>query len=143
MGICARRYSGIMEHYFSIMQAPCQYICPKFPSSVKNRRFFLPFCPQWWLTKGARDYIMKRLRQCCPGFICESAGTGRQARLRCVCLWRVGSSPISRTKGKSFRTFPLLFVNFLLLLHIYVQQFPDLKVWIEGLSPYFISGGLK
>ena len=23
---------------------------------------------------------------------------GRQARLRCVCLWRVGSSPISRTK---------------------------------------------
>ena len=29
--------------------------------------------------------------------ICASAGTGRQARLRCVCLRRTGSSPVSRT----------------------------------------------
>ncbi len=28
---------------------------------------------------------------------CEHAGTGRQARLRGVCLWRVGSSPTART----------------------------------------------
>ena len=29
---------------------------------------------------------------------CECAGTGRQARLRGVCLWRTGSSPVTRTK---------------------------------------------
>ena len=29
--------------------------------------------------------------------LCEYAGTGRQARLRGVCLWRMGSSPITRT----------------------------------------------
>ena len=29
--------------------------------------------------------------------MCEHAGIGRQARLRGVCLWRVGSSPTART----------------------------------------------
>ncbi len=33
-------------------------------------------------------------------WLCASAGTGRQARLRCVCLRRTGSSPVSRTSGK-------------------------------------------
>ena len=34
--------------------------------------------------------------------ICECAGTGRQARLRGVCLRRMGSSPITRTRKKTF-----------------------------------------
>ncbi len=29
---------------------------------------------------------------------CECAGIGRQARLRGVCLWRTGSSPVTRTR---------------------------------------------
>ena len=35
------------------------------------------------------------------------------------------------------------FVDFIDLLRVYVQQFPDLKIWVEGRSPYFISGGSK
>ena len=31
--------------------------------------------------------------------ICECAGIGRQARLRGVCLWRTGSSPVARIKN--------------------------------------------
>ena len=45
--------------------------------------------------------------------ICGSAGIGRQARLRCVCLWRVGSSPIFRTKRKSVGTLVLALFCFL------------------------------
>ena len=30
---------------------------------------------------------------------CERAGIGRQARLRGVCLWRTGSSPVARIKN--------------------------------------------
>ena len=33
--------------------------------------------------------------------ICECAGIGRQARLRGVCLRRMGSSPICRTRKKT------------------------------------------
>ena len=35
--------------------------------------------------------------------VCECAGIGRQARLRGVCLWRMGSSPITRTKKEGIR----------------------------------------
>ena len=34
-------------------------------------------------------------------WLCASAGTGRQARLRCVCLRRTGSSPVSRTTSST------------------------------------------
>lgn len=34
---------------------------------------------------------------------CECAGTGRQARLRGVCLWRMGSSPITRTISNVYK----------------------------------------
>ena len=37
----------------------------------------------------------------CKRWLCASAGTGRQARLRCVCLRRTGSSPVSRTRLKT------------------------------------------
>ena len=39
----------------------------------------------------------------CKRWLCASAGTGRQARLRCVCLRRTGSSPVSRTNWEDRR----------------------------------------
>ena len=49
------------------------------------------------------DRIYRKWYNNCRWLKCERAGTGRQARLRGVCLWRTGSSPVSRTtKETSF-----------------------------------------
>ena len=44
------------------------------------------------------DRIYRKWYNNCRWLKCERAGTGRQARLRGVCLWRTGSSPVARTK---------------------------------------------
>lgn len=44
---------------------------------------------------------------------CECAGIGRQARLRGVCLWRMGSSPITRTRIQSANGVTKPFADFL------------------------------
>ena len=48
------------------------------------------------LTNSKARAIILNVR-CEPDIICECAGIGRQARLRGVCLRRMGSSPITRT----------------------------------------------
>lgn len=45
--------------------------------------------------------MLKYFLQCQGIALCGSAGIGRQARLRCVCLRRTGSSPVSRTRLKT------------------------------------------
>ena len=55
---------------------------------------------------------------------CECAGIGRQARLRGVCLWRTGSSPVTRTKNpecESVRDFTF----YLLPIHYYLNRIRD------------------
>ena len=49
------------------------------------------------LTKAKKNSIINELAFKADIDKCEHAGTGRQARLRGVCLWRVGSSPTART----------------------------------------------
>ena len=44
------------------------------------------------------DRVYRKWYNNCRWLKCERAGTGRQARLRGVCLWRTGSSPVARTK---------------------------------------------
>ena len=46
---------------------------------------------------GKYGYNKTRTDDSAQKWISESAGTGRQARLRGVCHWRTGSSPVSRT----------------------------------------------
>ena len=52
-------------------------------------RLFIDLRKKLLTKKAVEVIILKRLREC---------WNGRQARLRCVWLRRVGSSPISRTK---------------------------------------------
>ena len=51
---------------------------------------------------------------------CASAGTGRQARLRGVCLWRTSSSLVSRTKFETLK--PAWMVGFGVSFFIFDQQ---------------------
>ena len=78
-------------------------------SRVKTGKFahFLLTSPQkkqkinLLTNRGKTDIIFKHLREC---------WNGRQARLRCVWLRRVGSSPISRTKKSRY---PFGYLDFL------------------------------
>ena len=55
------------------------------------------------LTKKKCDGIILNV----ANVICECAGIGRQARLRGVCLWRTGSSPVTRTISSVHNGFEL------------------------------------
>ena len=56
------------------------------------------------------DRVYRKWYNNCRWLKCERAGTGRQARLRGVCLWRTGSSPVARTKkGWRNRCHPYFF----------------------------------
>ena len=87
--------SGIRELMCFLRRRRREYLTSFIYSSLANVILFyiylvfampgeLPHC--FFLSNG----VIYHGREC--------AGTGRQARLRGVCLWRTGSSPVTRTR---------------------------------------------
>ena len=68
------------------------------------------------------------------GIICECAGIGRQARLRGVCLWRTGSSPVTRTISSvhnGFELWTLVFYINCFLSYMYRAGFIPLFCFMQ------------
>ena len=67
------------------------------------------------------DRIYRKWYNNCRWLKCERAGTGRQARLRGVCLWRTSSSLVSRTKFETLK--PAWMLGFKVSFFMFDQHF--------------------